>query len=89
MLLTGPEAVAWAQAADAAEIATHRVGGPDDLGDPDGAFSETYGITPTGAVLVRPDGFVAWRAADGDDASAQALAGVLDTVLCRAASPVS
>ena len=25
-------------------------------------FSEAYGISPTGAVLVRPDGYVGWRA---------------------------
>jgi hypothetical protein len=30
--------------------------------DVDGAWQEKYGVTDTGAVLVRPDGFVAWRA---------------------------
>ena len=85
MLLVGPQADAWAQAADGAEIAAHRVGAPGGLGDPDGSFPEAYGITPAGAVLVRPDGFVAWRAAGADDASAQALTEVLDTALCRTA----
>ena len=33
-----------------------------DLGDPDGRFCEAYGLSDTGASLVRPDGFVAWRA---------------------------
>lgn len=33
-----------------------------DLGDPDGRFCQTYGLSDTGASLVRPDGFVAWRA---------------------------
>jgi len=33
-----------------------------DLGDPDGHFCQTYGLSETGASLVRPDGFVAWRA---------------------------
>jgi putative polyketide hydroxylase len=89
VLLAGPEAVAWAHAGKTAGIATHRVGASGDLGDPDGAFFETYGITPLGAVLVRPDGFVAWRADSAEGASAQALTEALDTALCRAASPVS
>jgi putative polyketide hydroxylase len=33
-----------------------------DLGDPDGQFCQTYGLSDSGASLVRPDGFVAWRA---------------------------
>jgi 2-polyprenyl-6-methoxyphenol hydroxylase-like FAD-dependent oxidoreductase len=89
VLLAGPQADTWAQAADGAEIAAHRVGAPGGLGDPDGAFPEAYGITPAGAVLVRPDGFVAWRAAGADGASAQALTEALDTALCRAARPAS
>ena len=36
---------------------------PDaDLVDVGGDFTERYGIGHTGAVLIRPDGFVAWRA---------------------------
>jgi 2-polyprenyl-6-methoxyphenol hydroxylase-like FAD-dependent oxidoreductase len=57
--------------------------------EPDGAFLDAYGITPTGAVLVRPDGVVAWRAQSGDGAPKQALNDALDAILCRAASPVS
>lgn len=37
--------------------------GADGLADPEDALGTAYGITPRGAVLVRPDGFVAWRAA--------------------------
>jgi hypothetical protein len=33
-----------------------------DLHDPEGLFSGAYGIAADGACLVRPDGFVAWRA---------------------------
>ncbi len=32
-----------------------------DLIDPDNIWYDTYGITKSGAVLVRPDGHVAWR----------------------------
>ena len=83
MLLAGPDAGLWTQAGGEAGIAVHQVGAPGSLGDPDDAFSSAYGITPTGAALVRPDGFVAWRAVDADGASAQALADALDTALCR------
>jgi putative polyketide hydroxylase len=42
-------------------------------------FPEAYGIGASGAVLVRPDGFVAWRAEN----SGPALTGVLAALLCR------
>jgi hypothetical protein len=83
VLLAGPDADAWAQAADGAELAVIRVGGQGGPRDPDGAFPEAYGITAAGAVLVRPDGYIAWRATGADGASVQALVEVLDTALCR------
>ena len=46
-------------------------------------FCEAYGITPQGAVLVRPDGFVAWRSKGADSNPAGTLNRVLETVLCR------
>jgi 2-polyprenyl-6-methoxyphenol hydroxylase-like FAD-dependent oxidoreductase len=88
VLLAGMEADAWKLAAEVANVAVHPVG-PGGLGDPESSFAEAYGITPSGAVLVRPDGFVAWRAVDADGASASALTEVLDRALCRTArSPV-
>ena len=43
-------------------IDRYRIGGPGlrDLG-----FTEAYGLCEDGAVLVRPDGHVAWRSATG------------------------
>ncbi|MFL6118661.1 FAD-dependent monooxygenase [Actinophytocola sp.] len=68
VLLTGPAADRWVTASANLDLTvdTYRVG--EDLEDPDGHFTKTYGITDEGAVLVRPDGFVAWRAegAEGD-----------------------
>jgi len=60
VLLAGPEASAWREAARSspADLDVHRI---DDTG-----FAEAYGITPAGATLVRPDGFVAWRANRSD-----------------------
>ena len=31
-----------------------------DFGDPDGEFAAAYALGPDDAVLVRPDGYVAW-----------------------------
>ncbi|MEV7807685.1 FAD-dependent monooxygenase [Microbispora sp. NPDC088329] len=60
-LLTGPDGGEWAAAAAGeAGLAVHRIGA--GLRDPEDRFLGAYGITGTGATLVRPDGFVAWRA---------------------------
>ena len=46
------------------------------------AMHEAYDITPQGAVLVRPDGVVAWRAR-GPDGGATPADAVLAGLLCR------
>jgi 2-polyprenyl-6-methoxyphenol hydroxylase-like FAD-dependent oxidoreductase len=86
--LAGPEGNAWCDSASVAvkqlgiEIDIHRVGA-NGLADPEGAFTTTYGISPTGAVLVRPDGFVAWRARTSEAASAAEISSALRSLLCR------
>jgi 2-polyprenyl-6-methoxyphenol hydroxylase-like FAD-dependent oxidoreductase len=96
VLLAGAQGGAWH---DAALQAARRIGVGLDaylvaaggageqaagvLADPDAVFCAAYGISPGGAVLVRPDGFIAWRAADASGASAEVMAGVLSAVLCR------
>ena len=88
MLLAGPEGAAWPAAALAAAgrlgvgLDAHVVGGTG-LADPEGCFPGAYGISPSGAVLVRPDGFVGWRAAEAAGAPEQALRQALQTLLCR------
>ncbi|MFB9331325.1 aromatic-ring hydroxylase C-terminal domain-containing protein, partial [Actinoplanes octamycinicus] len=44
-------------------------------------FRDRYGLAPGGAALVRPDGFVAWRAARRPADPAGALTEALRTVL--------
>jgi 2-polyprenyl-6-methoxyphenol hydroxylase-like FAD-dependent oxidoreductase len=78
VLLT--ESARWAAAAPAG-VEVCRVG--VDVEDQEGRWAKTYGVTGDGAVLVRPDGFVAWRAV-GEGAPAE-LARALDTVLDRRA----
>jgi hypothetical protein len=45
--------------------------------DVDGHWPSAYGITSTGAVLVRPDGFVCWRAEVSVEHPEQTLEAVL------------
>jgi len=79
VLLAGPEGEAWCTAARTAAdrmgvpLDTRRAG--VDFGDPSGGFG-AYGLGADGAALVRPDGFVSWRArgAGADDDVEQALA---------------
>jgi putative polyketide hydroxylase len=68
VLLVGPEADKWAMASLGLNLPVDLYCVPDDLEDVEGRFAKTYGITEEGAVLVRPDGFVAWRAeaSEGD-----------------------
>jgi 2-polyprenyl-6-methoxyphenol hydroxylase-like FAD-dependent oxidoreductase len=90
-ILAGPEGSAWCAAAREAagrvriNVDAHQIGAQGAFGDPEHAFPAAYGITPGGAVLVRPDGFVAWRAKTADDAAARTLSGVLMSILCRKA----
>jgi putative polyketide hydroxylase len=90
VLLAGAEGGAWAAAgAEAAgrlgiAIEAWTVGGPSASGpaldDPGRLWTRAYGVTPAGAVLVRPDGIIAWRAADAADTGQleRALRVVLD-----------
>jgi 2-polyprenyl-6-methoxyphenol hydroxylase-like FAD-dependent oxidoreductase len=64
-LLTGPGGDAWLDAATEVAaglpfpISAHIVGA--DLDSADGMFCERFGLGSDGAVLVRPDGHIAWR----------------------------
>jgi 2-polyprenyl-6-methoxyphenol hydroxylase-like FAD-dependent oxidoreductase len=57
--------------------------GADGISDPENALCEAYGITPSGAVLVRPDGFVGWRFGTCPAAPAEAVSRALDRLLFR------
>ena len=65
--MTGPDGGAWVDAARSVTdtgVEAYRIGGDGDFADAAGRWAEAYGVTDGGAVLVRPDGFVAWRSAD-------------------------
>ncbi|MFB7719001.1 FAD-dependent monooxygenase [Nocardia sp. NPDC056100] len=62
-LLTGADGAPWLAAAIDIGIPLHAfgIGADGELTDPSGQWPASCGITPAGALLVRPDGFIAWR----------------------------
>ena len=92
VLLAGSDGAAWCEAArwlahsTGAALDAYRItpaGHGGDLFDGDGGWSAAYGVTEAGAVLVRPDGFVAWRVPTSVADARQALARTLAATLCR------
>jgi putative polyketide hydroxylase len=87
-LLAGPEGHVWTNTAyDEAkslgiDLDVHKIG-ENGLTDPSGECPAAYGISLSGAVLVRPDGFVAWRAKTGAGVSSERIKNALATVLSR------
>jgi 2-polyprenyl-6-methoxyphenol hydroxylase-like FAD-dependent oxidoreductase len=94
VMAAGPGGETWCSAGLAASdrlglpLDIDLVGGPE-LADPAGRFPEAYGISGSGAVIVRPDGIVAWRAADATGASPDAIHDVLATLVSRSAPVAS
>jgi len=93
VLLAGSEGEAWRNAAHliAARLGialdAYRVGVEGDLIDRDGDWGASYGVTPAGAVVVRPDGVVGWRSEGGVGSPTEELGRVLPQLLCRAPLP--
>ncbi|HEU5155847.1 MAG TPA: FAD-dependent monooxygenase [Streptosporangiaceae bacterium] len=88
VLLAGAEGDLWRPAAlRAAErlrlpLDVHRVGSAE-LADPEDGFHDAYGISASGAVIVRPDGFVGWRAPDDSAGAAEEVVlHALRSLLC-------
>ena len=82
VLLAAAGGVTWCDAADAAAAEVPGLEFDAHCLDDDG-FADAYGISPSGAVLVRPDGFVAWRAETLSDRPADDVAAALRTALMK------
>jgi 2-polyprenyl-6-methoxyphenol hydroxylase-like FAD-dependent oxidoreductase len=89
VLLAGAAGSAWVDAAGEAlggfrglPLEAYCVG--RDLADPEDRFPAAFGISRSGASLVRPDGFVAWNCQEGTAEPAEALRAALSASLCRA-----
>jgi 2-polyprenyl-6-methoxyphenol hydroxylase-like FAD-dependent oxidoreductase len=88
VVLAGAAGSAWV---DAAKEAVRGFGGLPleaycvgrDLADPGNRFPGTYGISSSGAALVRPDGFVAWNCQESAVEPVAVLRAALSTSLCR------
>ncbi|WP_089099027.1 FAD-dependent monooxygenase [Streptomyces hyaluromycini] len=96
VLLAGERGTPWAVAATAgarrwdADVTAWRVVAEraDEAGvlkDPEGLWADRYGVGAEGAVLVRPDGYVAWRSDGAEPAGDETgvLTEVLRAVLAR------
>jgi hypothetical protein len=89
VLLTGAHGDAWREAAgrlaspSQPELVAHTIGGGCELADPAGAWHVAYGVEADGAVLVRPDGYVGWRARTQGAEPASTLRAALDGILGR------
>ena len=87
VLLTGPDGAPWARAGTAfayhcdIPLSIYRIGA--DLLDVSGKWAERYGVTAAGAVLLRPDGYIAWRARTVTSSAATTLREALAKVMFR------
>jgi 2-polyprenyl-6-methoxyphenol hydroxylase-like FAD-dependent oxidoreductase len=87
VLLAGAAGGAWV---DAAKELSRGFGGLPldsycigrDLSDPEQLFPQAYGISSSGASLVRPDGYVAWNSAEGLAEPVPELRAALTASLC-------
>ncbi|MEV7603573.1 FAD-dependent monooxygenase [Kitasatospora sp. NPDC089797] len=83
VLLTDEAGDEWAAAAEQAAarlgvpLRVHRIGQGGELHPKDRDWAEAYGVSAGGAVLVRPDAFVAWRVAGPGGTPATELTDVL------------
>ncbi|TJZ52131.1 hypothetical protein FCH28_20105 [Streptomyces piniterrae] len=87
-LLAGPDGALWERAAGGVsrltglDLVCHRVGG-EEPAEVVEEFLKKYGITASGAALVRPDGFLAWRTAEQPADPAVELSAVVHRLLSR------
>ena len=91
VLLVGPAGTPWQKAAPGVagslkiDLVAYRLGADGDLLDPEDGWQTKLGMPAEGAVLVRPDGFVAWRTNTLPTGPARRLEQAISTVLCRSA----
>ena len=93
VLLTGASGAAWCEAAktiakaQGIALSAYRIGPDADLLDLESRGVTSLGISSEGAVLVRPDGFVAWRASTLTTNAEPRLEQVLSCILGRSTAP--
>ncbi|MBV8822976.1 MAG: FAD-dependent monooxygenase [Ktedonobacteraceae bacterium] len=86
-LLVGDQGTLWNAAAHRVSkrlelpLSVYAIGGVNGLKDVEGRWDAAYGVGVTGAVLVRPDGFVAWHSSTVNEHSELALEKALARML--------
>ena len=89
-LLTDDDGAPWTEAAASVSaalgipITVHRIGPAGDARDLDRAWPQASGLSSGGALLVRPDDFVGWRADRHPGSPEDDLRGALCQILGRA-----
>jgi putative polyketide hydroxylase len=89
ILLVGSGGASWQKAASVAvnslgiALSAYWVGAEGDLIDPEQSWQTKMDLPDEGAVLVRPDGIVAWRSRGVTADPSSSLLQVLSQVLCR------
>jgi aklavinone 12-hydroxylase len=87
LMLAGPDGDAWARsAAEVSEnihvpVVVYRIG--HDLIDKENQWTSRYGVSPSGCVLLRPDGYIAWRSRGPQNSQETTLEDVFNRVSCR------
>ncbi|HEX2303174.1 MAG TPA: FAD-dependent monooxygenase [Gaiella sp.] len=87
VVLAGSAGDVWCDAARSVvappgvTVDTYRLGA--HVADPSGSLESLYGTGPEGAVLVRPDGFVTWRASAASSDPGPVLSAALASALGR------
>ncbi|HEX4110863.1 MAG TPA: FAD-dependent monooxygenase [Solirubrobacteraceae bacterium] len=89
VLLCGAQGRRWADVAPDVDPELRAVVIGEDLDDVEGRWPELFGTGADGAVLVRPDQHVGWRAARLPDDPSAALADALARILCQPAAAVA
>ena len=91
--LTSAEGTPWCEAAKTVAqahgvaLTAYRLGPDADLLDVENAGPTRLGISSEGAMLIRPDGFVAWRTRAIAPGSESLLEQVFSRILCRSNVP--
>ncbi|QBD81739.1 FAD-dependent oxidoreductase [Ktedonosporobacter rubrisoli] len=89
ILLTGEEGTGWHEAYSSVasglslDVAMYRIAPDGDVVELEQAWCIAYGVSASGAAIIRPDGFVAWRAKTSIPNPAAELEVVLMRLLCR------
>ena len=93
VLLVGPHGSPWQKAASEVagslgiKLSAYRLGADGNLLDLENGWQTKMGMPAEGTVLVRPDGFVAWRTNTLPTSPESRLEQVLSSLLCRPTPP--